>query len=106
MNNQFKNLDMKDVVTLETIDNILGMVHYTFKTEEFIIYLLKKISGNNKITDQWMSGVNVEVLTSNTGWRKKKVRLTLEFCPETIEEESLNTNSSSSPLDDIRQNIN
>lgn len=106
MNNPFKNLTMNDVVTLEPKDNKLGMVHYTFKIEEFITYLLKKVSGNDEITKQWMSGVNVEVLTSNAGWRKGKIRLTLEFCPEIIEEETLNANSSDSVLDDIRQNIN
>ena len=56
-----------------------------------------------------VDGTDAEILEpSAKGWKKGKIRMrvVLEFCPEESEEEQPEIESSTSPLDDIRQTIN
>ncbi len=114
MENKFTSLNNDDVVSvsLSEINNKSFFSHPTFK----ISHLMAKIneSLNYKISEEEKKqllgdGVNGEILKTNSqGWRKGKLRLKLEFCPDEPEQEAiLESNllgaSESSPLDDLRQ---
>ena len=55
----------------------------------------KKID-HHKMERWCIKGVPCEILTPNQGWKKGKVKITLEFCPDEVE----------SPLEGIRQDMN
>lgn len=81
--------------------------------------LRNKLSGRGGISgtdDQWCAlGVSCEILKpGNTSWKKGKIKIniSLEFCPDEPEVEEITQNNdlehnqASSPLDDIRQMMN
>jgi len=91
MNNKFEWLAQTDVVSLLEENCKLQMLHKTFKANEFMKSI---ISNSPEIQKKWtIDGVEAEVLRENKPWRKGKIKLTLEFCPDEPE----------SPLDDIRK---
>ena len=67
------------------------------------------------LQEWYVQGVNCEILKpGSTSWKKGKIKIniSLEFCPdepeieETIQSNDVETNQTSSPLDDIRQMMN
>lgn len=92
-----KNILLKsdEVISLNEWKNRVILSHKTFKAEEFICGLLEKMDSDAEKRMKWRDGVECEILSPNTGWKKGKIRVTLEFIPD--EPESI--------LDDIRQTI-
>ncbi|KST63975.1 KGK domain-containing protein [Mastigocoleus testarum] len=99
MDNKFEPLSQEDVVSIEPRINIL-VSHQTFKVDECIRNLQRKISLTDEQRDKWFLGEGevAEVLRpGSSGWQKGRIRISLEFCPE--EPKSL------SPLDGIEQQM-
>jgi hypothetical protein len=69
----------------------------TFKVRDLIAAIKDYIGAENtNEADLYTQGLNCEVLQFSTqGWKKGKVRLALEFCPE----------GSESPLEEIFQKL-
>lgn len=88
-------LKSDEVISLNEWKDRVVVSHKTFKVSEFIYGLLEKMDHDAEKRIKWKEGVECEVLSPNTGWKKGKIRVTLEFIPE--ESESI--------LDDIRQTI-
>ena len=86
-------IENNEVISVNREDNIL-ISHHTYKAEEFIRELGRRID-HHKMERWCIKGVPCEILTPNQGWKKGKVKITLQFCPDEIE----------SPLDTIRQEM-
>ncbi len=87
-----------DVVTLEEDSDATWIPHRTFRAEEFLDKLSTKVEGKREKELKWINdGVACQVLdaTNNKGWMKGRLRLCVEFIPDTLE----------SPLDEIRQGL-
>ncbi|MDV2998819.1 MAG: hypothetical protein N5P05_000425 [Chroococcopsis gigantea SAG 12.99] len=85
-----------DVISLNNHDDKTWIGHHTFKTEEFLNNLSHKVDGNREKQKRWITeGVDCTVLTPNQGWQKGKIRLSVEFVPDSVE----------SPLHEIRQGL-
>lgn len=61
-------------------------------------------SSGSRVFDE---GFECYVLMPGKQWRTGKIRFSLEFCPDKleIEDNPLNINQESSPLDDLRQQL-
>lgn len=99
MSNEWESLNHDDVVSVnpKTFENL--DISNTFKVVELleIIKAYSNVDGNE--ASLFGKGIDCEVLKPGTkGWQKGKVTITLQFCPE----RDLETTS---PLDDIRQNL-
>lgn len=115
MNNNFENLTSEDVVSVYA-GQIL-VTNRTFTVNEIILALMpiiKEKSGNTWTEDkeQWFrDGLDCKMLKPGAkSWQRGKVRLTLEFAPEVLEVETVDSSQSEngkseSPLDDIRQRM-
>ncbi|PSF33604.1 KGK family protein [Aphanothece hegewaldii CCALA 016] len=89
-------LNRDDVVSINNYEDKIILSHVTFQVKEFVEDLMKQIDKSEERREKWgQKGVECEILSPNTGWKKGKIRITLEFIPE--EPESI--------LDDIRQTI-
>ncbi|MEC5032630.1 MAG: KGK domain-containing protein, partial [Oscillatoria sp. PMC 1051.18] len=92
MDNQFSPLFSGEVLTIEDSDQFL-ISHHTFQSGEFTEALKKQlleygIGGFTEDNNAWFSeeGVECKVLRYGaTGWKKGKVRINLEFCPDDTE---------------------
>lgn len=105
-----EQLENDAIVSLKEFDLIL-MPHVTFKMSEFIERLGAVLVISAEKWRKWgFEGVESEILSPGKGWRKGKIRLTLEFLPDEPELEEIETNKEipqpESPLDDIRRMIN
>ncbi|MBD1939127.1 KGK domain-containing protein [Microcoleus sp. FACHB-68] len=108
---KFERLDREDVVSVFSGQILLN--NRTFTISEFIASMLPIIRERTQNwtveKDYWFGkGINCKILQPGKNWQKGKVRITLEFCPETLEvEETPATEPAageeSSPLDEIRQ---
>jgi hypothetical protein len=93
MDNSTRVMNDNEVLSVNREDNVL-VAHHTYKVEEFLNELGKRIDKHKM--DKWcVDGVPCEILTPNQGWKKGKVKIALQFCPDEIE----------SPLDSIRQEM-
>lgn len=99
MKNQFEQLDGDEVVSVKDYDKIL-VSHVTFTVRQFLEATGKQLGiskGNSQ--QRWIEdGVDCEVLSPEKNWRKGKIRISLEFCPDELE-----GSQSKLLLDDIRQ---
>ncbi|MDJ0690971.1 MAG: KGK domain-containing protein [Xenococcaceae cyanobacterium MO_188.B32] len=94
MENSKRLMHSNEVISVDRQDNVL-MSHNTYKVEEFLHELGDRIGERN--IKKWIDEeVPCEVLTPNQGWKKGKVKISLEFYPDEVE----------SPLEDIRQDMN
>lgn len=105
-----ERLENDAIVSLKALDRIL-MPHVTFKVSEFIERLGAVLGLLGEKWEKWgFKGVESEILSPGKGWRKGKIRLTLEFLPDEPELEEIEANKEipqpESPLDDIRRMIN
>lgn len=116
MSDKFKSLERDEVISMENSAKIL-MPHVTFKMSELLNALKELVRRHDGLTDykaQWfLDGIECQVLTYGAkDWKKGKVRLTIEFCPDEPEIEETPPNEQpeiteiESPLDDLRQLIN
>ncbi len=109
MANNYEHLDHHDVISCQTEQScsLLGVKSTTFKVNELTKNLLVKVgAGANTEPIKWHSeGVNAEVLMANKGWRKGKVRLSIEFCPDEPEENKPEIKEPESPLDELRKSL-
>jgi len=118
MSNQFELLSPSEIVSVADSSRIL-LAHPTFKVNELAKAIIEMVKTNDTISSKakeqvvkWCGeGVECEALKiDGKGWRKGKVRLALEFCPEQPEVEEIpQTNGivePESPLDDLREMVN
>lgn len=109
MNNKFERLNPDEVIS-PTINGL--KLSHTFKVKE-LIEVVKNQFSNASIKLFENGGLELEVLRLDAkGWRKGKVRFSVEFCPDEPEVEETDAinktenNQVKSPLDDIRQMVN
>ncbi|PHJ62038.1 KGK domain-containing protein [Nostoc linckia z18] len=93
----FEILNHDEVVSIEPDTFNKLNIAKTFKVRDLIAAIKDYIGAENtNEADLYTQGLNCEVLQFSTqGWKKGKVRLALEFCPE----------GSESPLDEIFQKL-
>lgn len=91
------NLDENDVLSVDTAEHGWVVIQYkTFKAGEFITGMNPYLQGGGKAKELLSGeGLPCEVLRPGSNWRKGKVKLCLEFCPD----------EPISPLDDIRKSL-
>lgn len=87
-----KIINQDEVITIyDRNDNVL-ISHHTYQAKEFLHRLGEHVDRNKK--DKWIDeGVPCKMLSPNQNWQKGKIKICLQFIPDTSE----------SPLDDIRQ---
>ncbi|MBC1237068.1 MULTISPECIES: KGK domain-containing protein [Nostoc] len=93
----FEILNHDEVVSIEPDTFNKLNIAKTFKVRDLIAAIKDYIGAENtNEADLYTQGLNCEVLQFSTqGWKKGKVRLALEFCPE----------GSESPLEEIFQKL-
>lgn len=99
MNSEFEPLNHSDVVSVEpdTFNNL--DVSNTFKVVQLLEGIEEYFHSDTNEAALFSKGIECEVLKLGAKcWQKGKVRISLQFCPD-------QTSESSSPLDDIRQNL-
>lgn len=99
MNSEFEPLNHNDVVSVnpDTFRNL--DISNTFKIVQLLEALGEYFHTDTNEAALFSNGLECEVLKPGTkGWQKGKVRISLQFCPD-------QTSESTSPLDDIRQNL-
>ena len=98
MTGKFNLIDKDDVIS--SANGSYLKLSRTFKADELTEKLKSLlIASTNCDTGLFSSGMRCEVLIIGTkGWQKGKVKISLQFCPD-------QTSESTSPLDDIRQNL-
>jgi hypothetical protein len=110
-------LDFFDVVSVPKAKSLMNAS--TFKVMEVASYLAKQLysNENSQPYQEWSNtGVECEVLKMDgNGWKKGKVRISLEFIPDeeeeeeileaNLEEESIPPKLPESPLDDLRTQL-
>jgi len=86
----------------------LGLGRNLFVVEEFSQALSQKISQYSGSQKQWVTeGVDCSVLIPGKDWQAGKVRIQIEFIPDSPEQpEAEHQAEDPSPLDDIRQTLN
>lgn len=114
MNNNFENLKDEDVVSVYAGQILI--TNTTFTVNEFMSALEQAVSSRvenlkEEKINWFRDGLDCKMLKPGAkSWQRGKVRLTLEFAPEVLEVETLDSNQSEngkseSPLDDIRQRM-
>ena len=113
MNNNFENLKNEDVVSVYAGQILI--TNTTFTVNEFMSALKQAVSKVENLSEEkkkWFEeGLECKILKPGAkSWERGKVRLTLEFAPEVLEVETVESsesenNKSESPLDDIRQRM-
>ena len=106
MTNKFERLNPDEVIS----PTIKGLnLPQTFKVKE-LLEAVKNQFGHASIKLFENCGLELEVLRLDAkGWRKGKVRFSLEFCPDELDIEEIPTsnnleiNQLESPLDEIRR---
>jgi hypothetical protein len=99
MNKEFEALNRNDVMSVspDTFRNL--DVSNTFKIVQLLQAIEEYFHSDTNEAALFSKGVDCEVLKLGAkGWQKGKVIITLQFCPD-------QTSESTSPLDDIRQNL-
>jgi hypothetical protein len=91
------NLDKNDVLSVDTKEyGWVVLQDQTFKAGDLITALNHYLPGAGRATEMLLGkGLACEVLKPGFNWRKGKVKLSLEFCPD----------EPKSPLDDLRQRL-
>ena len=91
------NLDKNDVVAVNTTQYGWVVIQYqTFKAGDFMTELKRYVQGGGTAKEMILGeGLPCEVLKPGAPWRKGKIKVSLEFCPD----------EPISPLDDIRQSL-
>jgi hypothetical protein len=88
-------LNSDDVVTVDAKWNF--MQYPTFRKKELIQKLAEQIASKSESQNEWFfEGVECEVLSPKQTWKKGKIRITIEFLPDS-------ENHSVSDLDGLRQ---
>ena len=114
MTNNFDNLKTEDVVSV--YNGQILITNNTFTVNEFISALEQifesKVGNLTEEKRKWFNeGLDCRILKPGAkGWKRGKVRITLEFAPEVLEVETVESSESEnskseSPLDDIRQRM-
>ena len=114
MNNNFENLKSEDVVSVYAGQIFISS--RTFTVVEFIAAMMqatkKQLGDLTEGKETWFGeGLECKILKPGAkSWERGKVRISLEFEPEVLEVETVESsesenNKSESPLDDIRQRM-
>ncbi len=113
MSNKFDNLKIEDVVSVYSGQILI--TNTTFTVNEFMSALKQAVSKVENLSEEkkkWFEeGLECKILKPGAkSWQRGKVRLTLEFAPEVLEVETVESSESEnskseSPLDDIRQRM-
>jgi hypothetical protein len=83
MHNQFEPLNYNEVVSVDTESFGNLDLPNTFKVVQLLTAIKEYIDFQETEEQLFEKGIDCEVLKFGTqGWRKGKVRLTLEFSPE------------------------
>lgn len=83
-----ESLKPEDVVSISDSKTALVLSQPTFRVSELVMAIVLKIMGSSDSHKEWAAnGIKAEVLAGSKGWRKGKVRLTVEFIPDEGEDE-------------------
>ncbi|MEA5575883.1 KGK domain-containing protein [Anabaena sp. UHCC 0451] len=110
MGNQFARLDQEDVIAVNP-DNFERLdVSKTLTAIELIEAIKECIGSDDTDAKLFTEGMEAKVLRPGDGWKKGKIRVCIEFCPNETEvkETVVNTsglNQETSPLDDLREKL-
>ena len=113
MNNKFERLTFDEVIFIDTVSYKIGgqSLSQTFKVKQLVEAIRNHVDDSSKKLFE-EGGLELEVLKLDAkGWKKGKVRYSVEFCPDEPEIKEItrsnNTeiNQPESPLDDIRQRM-
>jgi hypothetical protein len=108
MGDRFEHLDRDEVISIDKSDTSL-ISHNTFKVGDLIDAILAKLTSYLNHNSSWVDeGVDAEVLKFGAkGWQKGKLKIALEFYPDSPQSDNESNESESDPsnsnLDDIRQ---
>lgn len=108
MGDRFEHLDRDEVISIDESDQLF-ISHTTFKVGELVDAIQTKIIGQYGKNPAWMNeGVEAEILKFGAkGWQKGKLKIALEFYPDSPQSDDESNESESDPsnsdLDDIRQ---
>ncbi|WP_017296310.1 KGK domain-containing protein [Geminocystis herdmanii] len=84
-NKKIESLQQTDVIKLSDQKTKWVMSHRTFTVNDFTSALVKKYTSNEEILKYSEEGIEAEVLLSGKGWQKGKVRLSIEFIPDKVD---------------------
>ncbi len=92
-------MDADDVISVDRSNDLLS--GSTFRVKEVTNEIVDRL--RVRANRCWLEdGVNCEMLNHKTGgWKKGKIRISLEFIPDEPEPQNLE-----SPLDDLREQVN
>ncbi len=109
MGDRFEHLDRDEVISIDKSEDRCLISHATFKVGELVDAIQTKIIGQYDKNPAWMNeGVEAEILKFGAkGWQKGKLKIALEFYPDSPQSDDESNESESDPsnsdLDDIRQ---
>jgi len=82
MSGKSESLKYQDVVSLTDPKVALVIPQPTFRVSELAAALVNTVLKSDPQREWAINGVKAEVLAGSKGWRKGKVRLTVEFIPD------------------------
>ncbi|MDJ0620289.1 MAG: KGK domain-containing protein [Calothrix sp. MO_192.B10] len=86
MDNRFEPLNQNEVVSVSTNTFKLLNLSTTFKIAELLEAIKGCMESDALEAQLFQEGIDCEVLKfSSQSWRKGKVRITVEFCPQELE---------------------
>jgi hypothetical protein len=111
MTNKFEKLDENDVISVnpESFDRL--DVSKTLTAIELIEAIKDYMGSDDTEAKLFTAGMDVKVLRPGDGWKKGKIRVGIEFCPDetkintTIVNNNLGLTPAASPLDDLRNQL-
>ena len=84
MNNKFERLTFDEVIFIATVSYKIGgqSLPQTFKVKQLVEEIRNQVDGSSKKLIE-EGGLELEVLKLGAkSWKKGKVRLSVEFCPD------------------------
>jgi hypothetical protein len=82
MSEKSESLNYQDVVSLTDTKSAFVIPQPTFRVSELTAAIVGKLTGSDSHKEWAANGTRAEVLAGSKGWRKGKVRLTVEFIPD------------------------
>ncbi|WP_353930374.1 KGK domain-containing protein [Okeanomitos corallinicola TIOX110] len=111
MNSQFLRLSSDDVIVIDPENFERLEVPKTMTPGDLLEAIKEDVGSDNQEAILFTEGMEAKVLRPGDGWKKGKIRLCIEFCPdepevtETAANNKTAINPENSSLDDLRQQL-